>query len=102
MSERVKEVVADEVQRVKALSQDAARSGAYLYPLKVSQDKPEEFARGEETSLPLLPSLSLSLTHTVLFLQFINTLSALTKRLYADILFVRQIICRPGGWRGKK
>ncbi len=40
MSERVKEVVTDEVQRVKALSQDAARSGAYLYPLKVSLSKP--------------------------------------------------------------
>ncbi len=36
MSERVKEAVVEEVDRVKALSQEAARSGAYLYPLKVS------------------------------------------------------------------
>ncbi|KAI9886858.1 MAG: hypothetical protein M1823_001357 [Watsoniomyces obsoletus] len=34
MSERVKEAVVEEVDRVKALSQEAARSGAYLYPLK--------------------------------------------------------------------
>ena len=35
MSDRVKDVVIDEVERVKVLSQAAARSGAYLYPLKV-------------------------------------------------------------------
>ncbi|KAI9822027.1 MAG: hypothetical protein M1832_003199 [Thelocarpon impressellum] len=30
----VKETVAEEVQRVRAISEEAARSGAYLYPLK--------------------------------------------------------------------
>jgi len=35
MSEKVKETAMEEVERVKALAQDAARSGAYLYPIKV-------------------------------------------------------------------
>ena len=35
MSEKVKEVVIEEVDRVKELSREAARSGAYLYPIKV-------------------------------------------------------------------
>ncbi|KAI9833350.1 MAG: hypothetical protein M1819_003745 [Sarea resinae] len=34
MSEKVKETVSEEAQRVKLLATDAARSGAYLYPLK--------------------------------------------------------------------
>ncbi|KAK3044291.1 hypothetical protein LTS18_001684, partial [Coniosporium uncinatum] len=34
MSEKVKETAMEEVERVKALAQDAARSGAYLYPIK--------------------------------------------------------------------
>ncbi|KAI9763837.1 MAG: hypothetical protein M1835_007725 [Candelina submexicana] len=34
MSEKVKETIVDEAHRVKALSQDAVRSGAYLYPLR--------------------------------------------------------------------
>ncbi len=33
--EKVKQTVLEDVERVKALSSDAARSGAYLYPLKV-------------------------------------------------------------------
>ena len=35
MSEKVKEVVIEEVDRVKELSREAAQSGAYLYPIKV-------------------------------------------------------------------
>jgi len=35
MSEKVKETAMEEVERVKVLAQDAARSGAYLYPIKV-------------------------------------------------------------------
>ncbi|KAI9753455.1 MAG: hypothetical protein M4579_005139 [Chaenotheca gracillima] len=34
MSDKVKETVAEDYQRIKALSRDAARSGAYLYPIK--------------------------------------------------------------------
>ncbi|KAF2090022.1 hypothetical protein K490DRAFT_62896 [Saccharata proteae CBS 121410] len=34
MSDRVKETAKEEVERVRSLATDAARSGAYLYPLK--------------------------------------------------------------------
>ncbi|KAL9124843.1 MAG: hypothetical protein Q9217_005876 [Psora testacea] len=34
MADKVKEVAIDEASRIKALSSDAARSGAYLYPLR--------------------------------------------------------------------
>lgn len=36
MAERVKEVVVEESDRLKTLTSDAARSGAYLYPIRVS------------------------------------------------------------------
>lgn len=36
MAEKVKEVAIGEAERIKALTTDAARSGAYLYPIKVS------------------------------------------------------------------
>ena len=35
MADKVKEVASEEAVRIRALAQDAARSGAYLYPLKV-------------------------------------------------------------------
>ena len=35
MSERVKEVAVQEADRIKILTKDAARSGAYLYPIRV-------------------------------------------------------------------
>lgn len=34
--DKVKETVREEAQRVAGLAQDAAQSGAYLYPIKVS------------------------------------------------------------------
>lgn len=40
MADRVKEVAIGEAERVKALTADAARSGAYLYPLRVSAPQP--------------------------------------------------------------
>lgn len=33
--DKVKETVREEAQRVAGLAQDAAQSGAYLYPIKV-------------------------------------------------------------------
>ena len=36
MDKRIKEVVLEDAQKVKALTQEAAYSGAYLFPLKVS------------------------------------------------------------------
>lgn len=36
MAERVKEVAVGEVDRIKHLTTDAARSAAYLYPIRVS------------------------------------------------------------------
>lgn len=36
MSARVKETAKGEVERVRHLTEEAVRSGAYLYPLKVS------------------------------------------------------------------
>jgi hypothetical protein len=36
MSDRVKEAVLTEAKDVKAASQDVVKSGAYLYPFKVS------------------------------------------------------------------
>lgn len=35
MDKRVKDVAISEFQEVKALTKDAAYSGAYLYPIKV-------------------------------------------------------------------
>lgn len=37
MAEKVKEVAVEEADRLKTLTSDAARSGAYLYPIRVSQ-----------------------------------------------------------------
>lgn len=37
MAEKVKEVVIEEAERVKTLTREAASSGAYLYPLRVSR-----------------------------------------------------------------
>lgn len=35
MAEKAKEVAIEEADRIKSLAQDVARSGAYLYPLRV-------------------------------------------------------------------
>ena len=37
MAEKVKEVAVEEAERIKVLATDAARSGAYLYPIRVSR-----------------------------------------------------------------
>ena len=34
-AEKVKDVAVDEVKRIEKLTNDAARSGAYLYPIRV-------------------------------------------------------------------
>lgn len=39
MSGKVKEVAVEEAERIKTLTTDAVRSGAYLYPLRVSREK---------------------------------------------------------------
>jgi len=39
MSAKVKETAKEEVERVRHLTEEAVRSGAYLYPLKVCQKK---------------------------------------------------------------
>ena len=36
MSGKVKEVAVEEAERIKTLTSDAVRSGAYLYPLRVT------------------------------------------------------------------
>ena len=38
MADKVKSVAVEEAEKVKNLTRDAARSGAYLYPLRVSLD----------------------------------------------------------------
>lgn len=38
MSERVRETAKEEAERLRALAEEAARSGAYLYPFKVLSD----------------------------------------------------------------
>lgn len=40
MADRVKKVAAGEAKRIKALTADAAKSRAYLYPLKASLKEP--------------------------------------------------------------
>ena len=35
MADKIKEVAVEEAERIKSLTSDAARSGAYLYPLRV-------------------------------------------------------------------
>ena len=37
-SDTIKETARDEANRVAHLAQDAARSGAYMYPIKVMRD----------------------------------------------------------------
>ena len=36
MADKIKEVAIEEADRIKALTNEAARSGAYLYPIRVS------------------------------------------------------------------
>ncbi len=36
MADKVKEVAVEEAEYIKSLASDAARSGAYLYPVRVS------------------------------------------------------------------
>lgn len=60
MSDKVKEVVREEVDRVKALSQDAARSGAYLYPLKGIAYYASHRSLWRPLMSRLLPTLTLS------------------------------------------
>lgn len=60
MSDKVKEVVREEVDRVKALSQDAARSGAYLYPLKGIAYYASHRSLWRPLISRLLPTLTLS------------------------------------------
>lgn len=36
MADKIKEVAVEEADRIKSLASDAARSGAYLYPIRVS------------------------------------------------------------------
>ena len=36
MADKIKEVAVEEAERIASLASDAARSGAYLYPLRVS------------------------------------------------------------------
>lgn len=36
MAERIKEVAVEEAEHIKNVASDAARSGAYLYPVRVS------------------------------------------------------------------
>lgn len=43
MSGKVKEVAVEEAERIKTLTTDAVRSGAYLYPLRVSRYKTSKF-----------------------------------------------------------
>ena len=35
MADKVKEVAVEEAERIKTLTAEAARSGAYLYPIRV-------------------------------------------------------------------
>lgn len=49
MADRIKEVAVSEADRIKSLASDAARSGAYLYPLRVSNLG--TYAAGDHTSI---------------------------------------------------
>ncbi|KAL9102037.1 MAG: hypothetical protein Q9163_002770 [Psora crenata] len=70
MADKVKEVAIGEANRIKALSSDAARSGAYLYPLRGIF----YFATHRSLWKPLLdklvPTLSLGLGITALMFTF--------------------------------
>ena len=39
MADKVKNVALEEAEKVKRLTRDAARSGAYFYPLRVSASR---------------------------------------------------------------
>ena len=49
MAEKVKEVAMEEADRLKSLAVEAARSAAYLYPLRVSCSLPRCFLLCNDT-----------------------------------------------------
>lgn len=55
MADKVKEVAKEEADRIKSLTVEAARSAAYLYPLRVcsSYDCSETFCLSQRRSLYL-------------------------------------------------
>ena len=57
MAEKVKQVAADEAERLKALTTEGVRSKAYLYPIKVRATHTHTHTHSPSLSL----SLSLSL-----------------------------------------
>ncbi|KAF2022078.1 hypothetical protein BU24DRAFT_339682 [Aaosphaeria arxii CBS 175.79] len=65
MSERVKEVAAEEFQQAKILAIDAARSGAYLYPLKGIAYFFSHRSLWKPLGSKLLPTLSLGVGVTL-------------------------------------
>lgn len=48
MSEKVKEVAVEEFEQAKVLARDAARSGAYLYPIKARSNTQDANANPQD------------------------------------------------------
>ena len=58
MAEKVKEVALEESNRLKALTGDAAKSGAYLYPIRVRNEDDRDKRIGPQTDWNYNPRVS--------------------------------------------
>ncbi|MCJ1381446.1 hypothetical protein MMC17_004556 [Xylographa soralifera] len=70
MSERVKEVAIQEADRIKTLTTDAARSGAYLYPIRGIAYFLSHRVLWKPLTAKLVPTLSLGLGVTTFMFVF--------------------------------
>ncbi|MCJ1431598.1 hypothetical protein MMC27_000953 [Xylographa pallens] len=70
MSERVKEVAVQEADRIKTLTTDAARSGAYLYPIRGMAYFLSHRELWKPLTAKLVPTLSLGLGVTTFMFVF--------------------------------
>ncbi|KAI4133416.1 MAG: hypothetical protein LQ347_002184 [Umbilicaria vellea] len=70
MADRVKEVAIGEAERIKALTSDAARSGAYLYPLRGIYYFLAHRSLWKPLTSKLIPTMSLGLGITAFMFVF--------------------------------
>lgn len=73
MADKIKEVAIEEADRIKSLASDAARSGAYLYPIRVSMRGSSLAIVMLSFHLPAMPCILL-LSHSLTSLRTGNSL----------------------------
>ncbi|KAL9099070.1 MAG: hypothetical protein Q9187_009553, partial [Circinaria calcarea] len=70
MAEKVKEVAVEEAERIKVLATDAARSGAYLYPIRGIAYFVSHRSLWKPLTSKLIPTLTLGLGVTTFMFVF--------------------------------